>query len=64
MTAFQIAQLLIMYGPDAVKAIIATFNKPTISPADWDDLFAKVRQKSFDDYIAAALRGAAPMPSI
>ena len=54
MTAWQIAQLLIMYGPDAVKAIVAIFKKPTISDADWDELFSKVSQKSWEDYLAAA----------
>lgn len=45
-----ILQALITYGPSVAKAINDIFKKTTITPEDWDKVFALV-EKSYDDYV-------------
>jgi hypothetical protein len=55
MTTVQIIlQALLIYGPEAAKAIRDILTKKDPTQADWDAVFAKATQKSYDDYIAAA----------
>jgi hypothetical protein len=55
MTIAQLAQLLITYGPDAVKAIVNLFSQSTPpTAAQWDALFLVVKQTNYDAYIAQA----------
>jgi hypothetical protein len=46
---------LIQYGPAAAQAIKAVLTKTDPTAADWDLVFSLATQKSYDDYIAAAL---------
>ena len=44
-------QVLVMYGPGAVKAITDLFKKPEVTVDDIVALLESIPQKSYDDYI-------------